>query len=146
MLIKKVLFVSEHCKFWMVEVWSAPASEWTDIWEVQQFDLNWDNPGKYAVESAEVQSLSHCYSSSWSCHSIIVQNWIQVWSSYHIYQFGQFYGLSMLVVDIAQWESVLVVGGQQFAQIGNYYTIWKNLLLLISPSNRKKCRVIPEFA
>ena len=24
----------------------------------------------------------------------------------------------------AQWESALVVGGQQFAQIGNYFTIW----------------------
>ena len=24
----------------------------------------------------------------------------------------------------AQWESVLVVGGQQFAQIDNYFTIW----------------------
>ena len=54
---------------------------------------------------------------------------MEQWSSYHIYQFGQFYGLSMLVVDTAQWESVKEVGGQQFAQIGNHFTNWKNLLL-----------------
>ena len=41
----------------------------------------------------------------------------------------------------AQWESVLVVGGQQFA----HFTIWKNFLLSISPSKHnqfkthKKC-------
>ena len=52
-----------------------------------------------------------------------------------------------------QQESVILVGGQQFAQIGNYFTIWKNLLLLsISPSKhnqfkiRKKCHAIPQFA
>ena len=54
-------------------------------------------------------------------------------------------------LTIGHWESVLVVGGQQFAQIGNYFTIWKNLLLSIPPSKhnqskiRKKCHDIPEF-
>ena len=52
----------------------------------------------------------------------------------------------------AQWESVLAVGGQQFAQIGNYLTIWKNLLLSVSPPKqnhskiRKNCHAIHKFA
>ena len=40
-------------------------------------------------------------------------------------------------MNMAQWESVLVVGGQQFAQIGHYFTIWKN---------HKKWHAIPQFA
>ena len=31
---------------------------------------------------------------------------------------------------IAQWENVLVVDGQQFAQIANYFTFWKNLFFV----------------
>ena len=57
-----------------------------------------------------------------------------------------------LQVTNAQWKSVLVVGGQQFSQIGNYFTIWKNLLLSISLSKHnqlkihKKCHDISKFA
>ena len=53
---------------------------------------------------------------------------------------------------IAQWENVLVVDGQQFAQIADYFTFWKNLFLSISPSKHycfeicKKCHAIPQFA
>ena len=51
----------------------------------------------------------------------------------------------------AQWESVLVVGSQQFAQIGNYF-YYLEKPLSISPSKhnqfkiRKKCRDISTFA
>ena len=33
------------------------------------------------------------------------------------------------------------LGGQQFAQIGNYFTIWKNFLLPISPSKHNQSKI-----
>ena len=48
---------------------------------------------------------------------------------------------SLGIVSIAQWESVLVVGGQQFAQIGNYFPLWKDLLLSISPSKHNRFKI-----
>ena len=66
------------------------------------------------------------------------------------------YSFAISGLLIAQWESALGVDGKQFAQIvklvGNYFTIWKNLLLSIFPSKhnqfkiRKKCHAIPHFA
>ena len=44
-----------------------------------------------------------------------------------------------------------MVGGQQFVQIGNCFTIWKNLFLSISPSKHncfkicKKCHAMPQL-
>ena len=55
------------------------------------------------------------------------------------------------MIITAQWESALGMGGQQYAQIGNYFNIWKNLLSK-SPSKHnqfkipKKCHDVPKFA
>ena len=40
-----------------------------------------------------------------------------------------------LLLHIAQWESALRVGGQQFAQIDNYFIIWKYLFCQYLPKN-----------
>ena len=52
----------------------------------------------------------------------------------------------------AQGESAPVLGGHKNEHFSNYFTIWKNLVLSISPSKHnhfkvhKKCHDIPQFA
>ena len=114
----------------------VPAAWLLDVWEC----LVWHSWSSWC---SSLYILHH--------ESLSDKSWqVRIISRMHLYVVC--YGSLILTkYNIAQWESVLVVGSQQFSQIGNYFTIWKNLLLSISLSKHnqlkihKKCHDIPKI-